>query len=120
MYKTLTFLKRKRGMSLEEFRAYYETHHRRIGEQVLTRARRYMRRYVAPLADGQPEADFDVITEVWFADRADYERQMAEINVPDIIAMIVEDEEKLFDRSHYRLMHVDEVESDIPAGAGAA
>lgn len=117
MFKTLTFLKRKQGMSIEAFRDYYETHHRKIGEKVLTRAHRYMRRYVTPLVDGQPEAEFDVITEAWFANRADYERQMAEINVPDILAMIVEDEEKLFDRSRYRLMHVDEVESAMPGSA---
>lgn len=113
MFKTLTFLKRKPGMSLDDFRAYYETHHRKIGEQVLKRAQRYVRRYVSPLEEGKPEPDFDVITEVWFADRADYEAQMAELDVPDIIAMIVEDEEKLFDRSCYRLMCVDEVESDM-------
>ena len=35
MFKTVCLLKRKDGMSLEEFRDYYENHHRKIGEKVL-------------------------------------------------------------------------------------
>lgn len=113
MYKTLFFMKRRPDLSVEEFRAYYEAHHRRIGEQVLTRARRYMRRYVEPLAEGQSEVDFDVITEIWFADQAEYERQMTEIEASGALVTILADEENLFDRSRHRMMTVDEVVSAI-------
>ena len=35
MYKILCFLKRREGMSSEEFRTYYEQHHKLYGERLL-------------------------------------------------------------------------------------
>ena len=45
----ITLLKRREGMSREDFRAYYESNHKLIGEEVLgPYATRYVRRYIAP------------------------------------------------------------------------
>ncbi len=114
MFKTLTFLKRKPGLSFEAFRDYYENHHSKLGEQLLTRAKLYMRRYVTPLdQENGSEGQFDVITEVWFADREDYELQMAELSKPEIIALVAEDEGKLFDNRFRSLVCVDELTSNL-------
>lgn len=114
MFKTLTFLKRKPGLSPEAFRDYYENYHAKLGEKLLTRAKLYMRRYVTPLdQENGSEVEFDVITEVWFADRGDFERQMADLAQPEIIALVMEDEGKLFDDQYRRLVCVDESASSL-------
>jgi len=51
----ITLLKRREGMSKDDFIAYYEESHRRIGEQVLSGyATRYVRRYLFP-TDGEDQ-----------------------------------------------------------------
>ena len=61
MFKMIGLLKRRPGMSSGEFRAYYESTHRRIGEKYLRKyACNYMRRYLTPfpnpLTGETPEA----------------------------------------------------------------
>ena len=46
MFKTVCLLKRRPGMSLEEFKDYYENYHSKIGEKVLPDGVHYVRRYV--------------------------------------------------------------------------
>ncbi len=117
MYKIVGFLKKRPGMTTAEFREYYETYHRVIGEKVLAGyAAQYMRRFLEPYgptaeADEQP---FDVIMEIWYPDRATYEASQAHLSTPEIAAEIAEDEEKLFDRPENRFYHVQEVVSDLP------
>jgi hypothetical protein len=104
-------------MSLEDFRQYYESHHAQLGVKVLTRARRYVRRYISPFPDpisGAAESfEYDVITEVWFDTRRDFELMMNELALPETVAEIAADEDRLFDRSKNRLVLVDEVESNL-------
>jgi hypothetical protein len=93
MIKLVTLLKRRPGMSKADFIAYYEAHHRRIGEQVLSGyAVRYVRRYLEP-ADGVDQTqDFDVSMEIWFPNQA-----------------------KLFDRTRVRsFLMTQESESEMP------
>jgi len=67
----VTLLKRREGMSKADFVAYYETHHRRIGERVLAGwATRYVRRFLFP-SDGEDQlCDADVVMEIDFPDAA--------------------------------------------------
>ena len=117
MFKIVMMMRRRPGMTPEAFKAYYETTHARIGEKVLPTAERYFRRFLTPL--GPPAAGplvepvADVITEIWFRDRATYEATMAKLAEPATIAEIVADEEKLFDRTSIRMYAVDERESDL-------
>src|SRR3546814_1168417 len=77
LFKILIFLKRRSGMSSIAFRDYYEGVHSKFGEKYADGLHRYLRRYVEPLADdlvSHAEAlDFDVITELWFTDRAAFD-----------------------------------------------
>jgi len=54
-------MKRKRGMSLEEFVAYYETVHSKLVDIGAPQPNRYFRKYLRPL-DGT-ESEFDVIVD---------------------------------------------------------
>ena len=115
MIKSIGLLKRRPGMSVSEFRDYYETKHRVIGEKYLTGfASRYIRRFLEP-ADGHSpdENEFDVIREVWYEDEDSYERCRAHLGRPEVRAEIVADEEQLFDRSRNRFFVVEEHESDV-------
>ncbi len=115
MFKTMTFLKRRAGMSLEDFQRYYEERHAPLGKKLMRQARRYVRRYVTPapypMTGEVPEADFDVITEVWCDDRAAYEAMLADLMKPETMAIIVEDERNFVDQSKTKLFFVEERES---------
>lgn len=110
----ITLLKRREGMSREDFRAYYETRHRIIGERVLAgRATRYVRRYLTPTDGEDRDFDFDVVMEIDFPDAATRDACFASLGEPETTRMIAEDEENLFDRSRIRTFHVSESASRV-------
>ena len=113
IYKILLFLKRRPGMSVEEFRDYYETKHVKLCEKYAVGALRYVRRFLDPI--GGEEMPFDVITEIWLEDRAVFEAvcEMTARNEPP--PEVVADEERLFDRAKSRTATVVEHESDMEA-----
>lgn len=118
MFKTITLLKRRPGMSMSEFIGYYESTHARIGEKYLRgRATRYVRRYLHPVPNpltGETiEPEHDVAMEIWFPDRETFETTMAALTLPEPAAEIAADEERLFDRSKNRLCIVEEHESAL-------
>jgi hypothetical protein len=118
VYKIIMPLRRKAGMSVEAFRDYYETYHRRIGEKYLAGyATRYMRRFTdaLPDADGNVrDPDFDVLLEIWFPDAETFQACGATFVTPEAEKEIREDEEQLFDRSHMPTYALYECESDLP------
>lgn len=117
MIKVVTTLRKKIGMSTEDFRGYYESHHRLIGEKYLDEfALRYMRRYLDPLPDanGQlAEPEFDVLLEIWFADMDVFQACGARLSEPEVAEEIARDEEQLFDRNQKRSYLVEECESKM-------
>ena len=113
--RSITLLKRRPGMSRADFRAYYETHHRLIGERVLGGyATRYVRHFLTP-ADGTDQAhDADAILEIEFPNEAAMQACFAAMADPALQAEIAADEEKLFDRSRIRTFSVEACASDMP------
>ena len=99
-FRVLIFLKRRPGMSRQAFRDYYETSHSVLCLKYMTSARRYVRHYVEPVPEG--ETDFDVITELWFDDRATCEKVAGFASRGQLPAEVIADEEKLFDRKKTR------------------
>ena len=112
-------MKMKPGLSTEEFRRYYESHHRVIGEKYLKDyAARYIRRYIDPLPDAEGKiypADFDVLLEIWFEDDAAFQACNRKLSEPEVTREIILDEEKLFDTSAKKSFVVTEFESDLTA-----
>lgn len=121
VFKLLIFLKRRPGMSLQEFRDYYERVHVKLGEKYLTGVCRYVRRYVQPVPwpgkGATDELDFDVVTEVWFEDRGIFEAVVKAASRDAMPAEVVADEERLFDRARSRYATVIEFESEVPGRA---
>lgn len=112
MFKCIALLKRKSGLSRDAFIDYYEARHAPLIRRLLPGILDYRRNYVdlggAFLFPGAAPIDFDVVTEIWLADRAAYDRFTAVAAQPDIAQRIAADEENLFDRSASRMFMVEE------------
>jgi len=110
--KVLGLLKKREDMSSAKFRAYYETHHRVIGEKYLRGyAVKYQRRYLAAL--DAKALDHDVLLEVWYPDASTHKAASEHLSQPAIAAEIAADEAKLFNRAQNRFFTVTEIESDL-------
>lgn len=120
MIKTVGLLKRRKGMSVEEFRDYYESKHRVIGEKYLGgHACKYMRRYLNPSSDPAAatfgaDGDFDAILEIWYPDATTADSVRKRLAEPEAAAEILADELKLFDRDRNRFFTLTEADSELP------
>jgi len=110
--KSILMLKRKQGMTPEEFRTAYETRHRPtalrlFGHLWLT----YRRNYLGPgssfaAAAGTPTNDdasetlcpYDVITEIIYRDMDALEESNRIAAIAENIRLLAEEEESMFDR----------------------
>jgi uncharacterized protein (TIGR02118 family) len=112
MIKTIAFLKCKAGLSRDDFIHYYETRHAplilSIAPQICDYRRNYLVTEGAILAPGMRAPDFDVVTELWYPDRAAFDVAMAAFTTPMNADRIARDEENLFDRSRTRFFVVNE------------
>jgi hypothetical protein len=68
-------------------------------------------RFWMKMGDMAKLPDFDVITELWFENRAGYERMLADHENPEVSGAIARDEENCFDRSKTRFFVVEEAET---------
>ena len=114
MIKVVTLLFKRPDLSAEEFRDYYESHHRFLGEKYLSpHALKYIRRYPILAGDGAEAPGFDVMMEVWFDNYYSMEAAMADMSTEAAERELAEDEEQLFDRDRTQSFIVDECESDL-------
>lgn len=112
MIKCIALLRAKPGLSAAELAEYYETRHAPLIRSLLPMIVEYRRNFVnldgAFLFPGAAPIDFDVVTEMWFADRAGYDAFLARSADPEVASAIAQDEENVFDRSATRMFLVDE------------
>ncbi len=118
MFKVMVMIKRKRGMRMEDFIQYYETKHAPLGASKVPNLKRYVRHFIRPFGNDTYGADaeppYDVLTEIWFDDEADFKRGMAYLCDPETAAIIGADEEKLFERASIRFMLMEDHETHLP------
>ena len=123
MVKTIAFLKRKAGLSRELFIDYYEKHHvpliLSIAPQICEYRRNFLIEAGAIVAPGAAALDFDVVTEIWYADRSAYADAMTAFTNAANAERIARDEENIFDRSQTRFFEVDERHSLIAQSANS-
>lgn len=118
-YKILLFMKRRPDLTVEAFRDYYETHHALLAQKYSRGIIRYVRRYIDPQPHPETgpagELPFDVITELWFDDKRVFDATVKYLSTTIMPDEIVEDEQRLFDRSSFRIATV--VEREFVSGA---
>jgi uncharacterized protein (TIGR02118 family) len=115
MMKMVFFFTRKAGLTPEQFREYYETKHVPLALSLLPFFADYTRNYVRndlgferpSGGPNKPGPSFDVVTELTFASRADYDRMMQALSDPAIIKQIAEDEANFMDRSAHVIFFAD-------------
>ena len=119
--KVIAMYKRKPGLSAEQFRQHYETSHAPMSMRLFPFMTDYRRNYIRPhpgqQGPGAPAAnglDFDVITEMTFESRSDYERMLQQMTNPAVRKEVEQDEIQFMDRSAAVYLIVDEECTPIP------
>jgi hypothetical protein len=123
--KGVVLLKRKPGLTRQEFIEHYENRHVPLVRSLLTSIGGYTRNYLdlTPVASGGAVGaelpgdppDFDVITELRFAGKAEYDAFLSALADPEVARRLREDEEVFLDRSTMRMFSV--LEYGEPAGS---
>ena len=123
--KMVVLFRRNQALTPEQFREHYEQRHAPLAMKLFPYLRDYRRNYIrhdlvhrraAPEGTGA-KLDFDVITEIVFDSKDDYERMVRDMTDPAIRDQVVEDEERFLDRSATVVFLVDE---ERTAAAGAS
>ena len=117
--KVIIGLKRRPGMSVAEFRDYYENVHTRVaGKYSQPGMVYYARRYLDPLPHLDTkeiyEPEFDVITELWYDDPKACDGLIWMVSKGTLPADVFEDEHNLFDRPRTRYFRTTEFVTDLP------
>ena len=112
MIKAIALLKKRPSLTQEDFIAYYETRHSalilRLLPGIVDYRRNFVQREAAYVFAEAGPIDFDVVTELWFENRAAYDAAMAKAAEPEIARLIAEDEEQIFERGATRMFLVEE------------
>lgn len=115
MKKIIMFIKRKPGLTLDEFKDYYESNHVTLALKLIPQIAEYRRSYIVPGEVYKPghlanvnhavEPSFDVVTEISFKTEADYQKMVETLGEPKMGRILAEDEEKFVDRASI-IMHI--------------
>ena len=117
-FKILLLMKRRPGMSVEDFRDYYENRHVPLALKYDGGAMtRYVRRYLEPQPNAElgtnAELPYDVISELWFEDETAFRATLHYMTTSVMPDDVVADEMNLFDRPTMRIATVIECETDL-------
>jgi uncharacterized protein (TIGR02118 family) len=123
MFKWIVQIKKKAGMSREEFIDYYENKHEPLIRRLLPRYPIYRRNYLVfddPMltidnrGGSAADAGYDVLTESVFPTRADAEAFMAAFAKPEVRAAIKADEANFVEPGCAKMFVVEVYQSRIP------
>lgn len=104
MIKSVSLIRRKPGLTHEAFKRHYEDVHVPLALACLPGLRKYVRNYVVGEVFGGA-ADFDVISEFWYASAEDVKASLAFYHSP--AGQVLRDDELLFmDRDSIRACRV--------------
>lgn len=109
MIKLYLLIRRKPGISKEQFRDYYESTHAKLAARTFPMFHSYVRRYLADTPFPQPDdLDYDVVTELGFASEADYQAFKAVAARPDVLETIRADEANFLVSDATRMFVIEE------------
>lgn len=118
--KIICLLSKRSDLSRAEFKRYYEENHAPLTAKLLPFYTKYRRNYVADIQDYETDhldnkagntPPFDVVTELTFDCRENYEKLINALSDPEIRYTITADEENLFDRENMHVYVVEECAS---------
>jgi hypothetical protein len=117
MSRVFVLLKRKPGMSFDDFRNHYESSHAKLGEKYFGHLfASYRRNYIPEgrrFSDGSMgENAYDCLTELVFRDPDGYQELRRIVSDPEIQSILKEDEAKFLDRSMCVNAPAEPIESD--------
>ncbi|NCN83850.1 MAG: EthD domain-containing protein [Sphingomonadales bacterium] len=111
MIKHFFLISKKPELSAEQFRAYYEANHVPLIKRLLPMFAHYQRHYIdrseSRIDAKQTDPDFDVITEIHFADQADYDAFLKTASDQDVLAQIRADEANFLISDATRSLRID-------------
>ncbi len=118
MFRILVLLKRKPGISKEEFIEHFENEHVAIGRKIFTgNAVKYSRKYLYPIEDprgGTPVApNYDCVMEAWFEDDEHWQAATKIATSPEIAELAIADSELFIDRGQRAMYSYDLWETDL-------
>ncbi|MET7996790.1 EthD domain-containing protein [Amycolatopsis sp. NPDC005232] len=109
MYKKISFLTKRDGMTTKDFIDYYENHHVPLILRLAPAPDVYKRHYVVrgdELNLREDDIEFDVVCEVAFADSAAFHRWLDALSAAG--SQVPDDEAKFLDRSRHMSFTDDE------------
>nr|WP_225016738.1 EthD domain-containing protein [Streptomyces sp. 8L]MCA1221020.1 EthD domain-containing protein [Streptomyces sp. 8L] len=106
MITTIALLKAKDGLTRDEFIRYYENHHVPLILSLAPAPAYYVRNYLPVVGDRAFPADFDVMTQLGFADEAVRQQWLDLVLAP--ASGVAEDEARFLDRTQTRSWIVEE------------
>lgn len=118
MIKIVALIKRRAGMTAEEFRTYYEHRHARLFHQTIpddvARAiTHYVQNHAARLGTGTTEPAYDCVTEIGFDDLAGM-RSWSDWYLGDGGRVLRDDEEQFMDPRQRVVIVTDACDIGVP------
>jgi uncharacterized protein (TIGR02118 family) len=124
MFKVIALIARRPDMTREQFLDYYANNHVKLVWRVFPWTADYRRNFIdlkqSILSPGVAAPDFDSITEMWFDDRAGYDRMLDAHAQPELDAVMKADEGRFMDRTKTRFFIVDEYGATLAGDAANA
>jgi hypothetical protein len=113
MFKVVLLARKRPDIAFEAFRDIYSNHHVHFMNRLLQHgAARHRRNFVLHPDPAQP-GEYDVISEVFYEDRAVAEATMRELADPDIHRRRIEDEARFLDPASVRVFMVEPETTDF-------
>lgn len=102
MYKVITLLKRRPGMSVEQFQQYWREEHAQVAAKTPS-LRRYVQSHALVQGYAKGELPYDGISEMWFDSKAEYDAAQD----PTFAQRLAQDASEFVDASKRVVMTVD-------------
>jgi hypothetical protein len=112
LFKAMALLTIRPDLTHDQLVDYYENHHAKLIWSLFPWIVEYRRNFIdlegSIFAPAAAKLDFDVVTELWFKDRGDFDRMLDAHANPEIGQAVANDEANCFDRSKTRFFAVEE------------
>lgn len=107
VFKVVLLARKRADVSFAQFRAHYSDHHVHLMNGLLKHGAAVHRRNFVIHADPASPGEYDVISEVFYEDRATAEATMRELADPEVHRQRIADEVRFLDPASVRVFMVE-------------